>query len=219
VAKNIGKSLLGIFIQMEDDDKKDSAPEPTPNTVPAAVPASGPTDTIPGALDELVVKMLSEAIDNANLEGFDYYEFAQMLAALKPSLPSEQALFQTAFTSSKVMGATKEKLIQTAGVYLELLNKKSQEFEGACQEAVKTLVTSREDELKKMDEAIQEKAKAIQTLTEEINNMTAQKTQITNTIGENRLKIDTSRNNFTATLQTFTGRIQGDIEKISKYIQ
>jgi ferritin-like protein len=224
MGKNIGKSLLGIFVQMEEEEKKE-----TPTTAPAASVTSSPASrapststspaSTPGAQDDTVIKLLSDALDKANLEGFDYYEFAQMLQALKPSLPSEQALFQTAFTSSKVMGATKENLIQTAGVYLDLLNKKAQEFETACQAAVKELVTGREDELKAMDVAIQEKAAAIQKLTEEINNMTAQKTQVTNDIGENRLRIDTRRNNFTATLQVFTSRIQGDIEKVNKYIQ
>jgi hypothetical protein len=219
MGKNIGKSLLGIFLQIEDEEKTSATPQTVPPEVSATGPTSAPKETVSGAPDESVVKLLSDAIDKANIDGFDYYEFSQMLTALKPSLPSEQALFQTAFTSSKVMGATKEKLIQTAGVYLELLNKKAQEFEGACLDAVENLVTSREKELKAMDIAIQEKAAAIQALTEEINNMTAQKTQITNEIGKSQLKIDTHRNNFTATLQTFTSRINGDIEKINKYIQ
>jgi SMC interacting uncharacterized protein involved in chromosome segregation len=70
-----------------------------------------------------------------------------------------------------------------------------------------------------MDAAIQEKAAAIQKLTEEINAMSAEKTKMTNEIGENRIKIETKRNNFSATLQTFVGKIQGDIDKIGRYIQ
>jgi vacuolar-type H+-ATPase subunit I/STV1 len=219
MAKGIGKSFIGLFVQVEDNKAAASpAPSTAASTTTKATQASvaaSPT----GTQDDAVLQLLSEAIDKANIEGFDYYEFAQMLQALKPTLPSEQALFQTAFTSGKVMGASKEKLIQTAGVYLDVLKKKSQEFEGACQAKIDELVTSREKDLKNMENAIQEKAAAIQKLTEEINQMTAQKTQITNEIGENRVKIETKRNNFAATLQVFTTRIQSDIEKINRYIQ
>jgi len=221
MGKNIGKSFIGLFVQT-DDASKSAAPETKTeaNTTKVTPVATSVAASIPsGTQDDAVLQLLSEAIDKANIEGFDYYEFAQMLQALKPSLPSEQTLFQTAYTSGKVMGASKEKLIQTAGVYLDILKKKSQEFEGACQAKIDELVTSREKDLKSMEESIQEKATAIQKLTEEINQMTAQKTQITNEIGENRVKIETKRNNFAATLQVFTSRIQGDVEKINRYIQ
>jgi peptidoglycan hydrolase CwlO-like protein len=163
--------------------------------------------------------MLTEALEQANLEGYDYFEFAKTIDSLKPTLPSEQTLFQTAFISGKVMGASKEKLVQTASTYLEVLNKKAQEFDTVCQSKIQETVTSREDELKNMETAIQEKAAQIQRLTEEINQMTAQKTQVTNEIAENRVKIETKRNNFAATLRMFTGRISADVEKINRYIQ
>ena len=211
-----------LFVQQEEDNPQDVSPakaESSSAIKTGSAPATSVTPSSSGTQDEAVLKLLSEAIDKANIDGFDYYEFAQMLQALKPTLPSEQTLFQTAYTSGKVMGATKEKLIQTANVYLDVLNKKAQEFENACQAKIDELVTGREKELKNMEGMIQEKAAAIQKLTEEINQMTAQKTQITNEIGENKVKIETKRNNFKATLQVFTGRIQGDIEKINRYIQ
>jgi len=221
MGKNIGKSFMGLFVQV-DDTSKPPAPETKSEaniTMKSASISTSPVAGSPaGTQDDTVLQLLSEAIDKANVEGFDYYEFAQMLQALKPTLPSEQTLFQTAYTSGKVMGASKEKLIQTAGVYLDVLKKKSQEFEGACQAKIDELVTSREKDLKNMESAIQEKAAAIQKLTEEINQMTAQKTQVTNEISENKVKIETKRNNFAATLQVFTTRIQGDIDKINRYI-
>jgi Skp family chaperone for outer membrane proteins len=216
VAKSIGKNILGLFVQVQEEEDKESTTEST-STPEKSV--SLPSDSSTGTQDETVAKLLTDALEKANIEGFDYFEFAQMLQALKPSLPSEQTLFQTAYTSGKVMGATKEKLVQTARVYIDVLNKKAKEFEAACQAKVDELITGREKNLQGMDAAIQEKAAAIQKLTEEINAMSTEKTKMTNEIGENRIKIETKRNNFSATLQTFVGKIQGDIDKIGKYIQ
>ena len=215
MAKSIGKNILGLFVQVEKETEEPVTEKASTPDKPVQTPSDNPA----GTQDETIAKLLTDALEKANIEGFDYFEFAQMLQALKPSLPSEQTLFQTAYTSGKVMGTTKEKLLQTAKVYLDVLNKKAQEFETACKEAIKQQVTGRENELKSMDAAIQEKAAAIQALTEEINVMTAKKTKVTNEIGENRVKIETRQNNFTATLQIFTGRIQSDIEKIGRYIQ
>lgn len=222
MAKSLVKNFKNLFFTEEAEDK--AAPQTTASsgTKGTSTPTPvAPTTNSPTApqQDETVAKMLSDALDQANMEGFDYYEYAQMLQALKPSLPSEQTLFQTAFTSGKVMGASKEKLIQSANFYLDILKKKAGEFEAACKAKIDELVTGREKELQNMDATIKEKADAIQKLTEEINNLSTQKTQITNEIGENRIKIETKRNNFNTTLQTFTGRISGDIEKITRYIQ
>lgn len=220
MAKGFGKSLMGLFVQ-SDEEENSKAPSETPTNT--GIPPETPKQrTIPepaGAQDEQIAQILSETLEKANLEGFDYFEFAKIIDFLKPTLPAEQTLYQTAFISGNTMGATKEKLIQAANFYLDVLKKKANEFEGTCQSKIQETVTIREKELKDMETAIQEKATTIQKLTEEINQMTLQKTKVTNEISENRIKIETKRNNFNATLQLFTNRISTDIEKISKYIQ
>ncbi len=224
MAKKLGKALLGLLVQTEEEEtttptttESASTTSKAPGVQTSTIVASSASSS--GQQDETVVQLLAKAIDDANLPGFDYYEFAQLLSELKASNPSEQALFQTAFASAKVMKASKESLVQSANTYLGILKAKSADFETACQLKIDELVISREKGLKDMDVAIQEKSAAIQKLTEEINAMTAQKTQVTNEIAENRVKIETKRNNFNATLQMYTGRIQGDVEKITKYIQ
>ena len=220
MAKSFGKNILGLFVQFDDEGEK-----PKPALSPAPEKSNPPSRSIPvssiaqtGKQDDTVAQVLADTLEKANLEGYDYFEFAKTIDQLKSSQPSEQTLFTTAFTLGNVMGASKGKIIQTANVYLDVLKKKADEFESVFQSKLNESVTAKESDLKKIDSDIQQKAVQIQKLTEEINGMTSEKSKIANDISENRIKIETTRNNFNTTLQIFTARIQGDLEKIGRYI-
>ena len=153
----LGKNILNLFVQYEE--------KPEENSVPAEIKKETqnlekvPSPSAQGIQDDTVAKLLTETLEQTNIEGFDYFEFTKMLEALKPGIPSEQVLFQTAFTSSRVMKCTKEKLLQTSGIYIEALKNKANEFESAYQSKIDESITQREKEAKDIDETIKEKAK------------------------------------------------------------
>lgn len=222
--KNKFMSLIFTSDDSEEEKKEEasteSSPEPEPevHSQPAAVSVPPPQSAAEGQEDKKIAESLAEAVAEANIEGFDYFEFAQLLNSLKPSMPSEQQLFQTAFTSAKVMKATKQKLIDTANHYLSILNQKNDEFQEAVQQQTNQTVVHLEEELATVDQRIAEKAQEIQKLTDEINELTASKTSVGNQIAENRAKIEVVRNNFNVTISKFVNRIKSDIDKINKYL-
>lgn len=214
MAKDVAKKLKSLF-WTEDDDETQA---PAANAQPAAGASAPLSSAGKGQKDGNVARTLTAAIDEANIEGYDYYEFAKTLDALKPTIPAEQTLFQTAFASASVMGATKAKLIETANHYLSILETKQKEFDDSAKQRFDQNVTKREEELPDIDAKIKEKNEQIRKLTAEINEFTLSKTSVANEIADNRAKIEQVRSNFVATLQVFTGKIKSDIDKIQKYL-
>lgn len=215
--KDIGR----LFIQIEDDEKKEAVAEVQEipqEEVSKPQEASMEMRASSGQQNENIAESLAKSLEEANLEGYDYFEFAKTLEALKPTMPAEQTLYQTAFASGSVMGATKDKLIQTAQHYLDILGKKQEEFGIAVQQQTEATVTSKEQELATMDEQIKDRADKIQALTDEINAMTNQKTEMVNEISANKVKIEQVKNDFAATLQVFVSKISRDMERIEKYL-
>jgi hypothetical protein len=220
---SLKKSILNLFVDLGDDGKEESKQnveqEQTPTVVleqPKAVvieakPAEGKTDTA-------IAENLANALEEANIDGYDYFEYAKTLEALSATIPSEQVRYQTAFASAGVMGATKEKLIETAQHYTNILNEQGEKFSGFVAQQIEQNVTSKESGLTQIDSSIQEKAELIQKLTQEINELTQQKTEIANEVAENKIKIERVQNDFAATLKVFLNKIKKDMDKISTYI-
>ena len=221
------KKLMGLFVDYDEDpkeekkDEKEVAEEKVEEAIkPASAPApvAMPTSTVSGETNQEILESLASALENANMDGFDYFEFAQVHEKLKKSMPSEEARFKAAFTSGSVMGVTRQKLLETAQHYLGVLNQEAEKFAQFYNDQLKRTVSDREESLTGMDESIKEKKAMIDQLNDEINQLTNDKSAINAEIIENKGKAEKVKNDFMATMDIFVSRINGDIEKIGKYI-
>jgi ABC-type transporter Mla subunit MlaD len=226
------KAIKGMFVEVDETEespktsKNKSAPVTPPPSAPTApvpaaaiAPAVVPIDPSQGQKDQAIVEGLSKALSDANLSGFDYFEFAQILEKLQATLPSEQLKFQTAFSSAAVMGATKAQLLESTNHYLKVLEDEANKFAGMVAEQLKTTVTDKEDSVSTIESTILEKSEQINKLTQEINELTNTKTTVLNEAAESRIKIQKVQNDFAACLKVFIDKINGDITKINQYIQ
>ena len=219
----VGKKILSLFVEIEDNpEEKKETPKKTETPMGQATAPQhtsvGSAKISAGKRDEAIAGSLADALEKANMKGFDYFEYAKTLDALKANIPAEQTLFQTAFASGTVMGATKQSLLDSARHYINVLDKEAEKFGASVRQQVVEMVTGKETKLRTVEASIQEKAREIQRLTEEINVMNAEKNSISNEIAENRIKIEKVQNDFTATYRVFLDKIKGDIEKMDKYI-
>lgn len=171
-----------------------------------------------GQEDAAVRNQLAKALDEANFDGYDYYEFAKTIEAQATLIPAEALRFQATFATASVMGLTFDKLITTAQNYLEVLKKKEDEFLTALQQHTSTAIDLKETDAKKIDADMQAKADQIKQLTEDINALQQQKAAIQNEVSSNRMEIEKVKNNFYATLKVFTDKITNDITKIKTYL-
>jgi len=209
--------LANLFFKVMPDEAKSPAPA-TPVT--AKIQAAIPSQSVSvGQEDQKIRDQLTGALEQANVPGFDYFEFAQALRAQETMIPAEAQRFQLVFTTVKTMGVTVDTLIKTATTYLDVLKKKETEFLGALESHISSEITGKEEAMGNIDKQIAEKAELIRKLNDEMNAMQQQKVAMQNEVSTARAEVEKIKNNFYATLQVFTGKISTDIQKINQYLK
>ncbi|MEZ4920023.1 MAG: hypothetical protein R2792_13045 [Saprospiraceae bacterium] len=67
--------------------------------------------------DEKSLTFLTQAIEKNNLPGFDYFEFKRAVSSLLQMDIDEATAYKSAFATAATMGLTKDKLLETASYY------------------------------------------------------------------------------------------------------
>ena len=118
---------------------------------------------------------------------------------------------------AKTMGATKEKLIQTANYYLGILSKESEKFSAAVSSQMNKQVGSKQTRQKDIDLSIQNKTKQIEQLTKEIESLKIDLEKTSKAIASSEVKVLKTKNDFMSTYDLLKHKINKDIELIEKY--
>lgn len=169
-------------------------------------------------MDERSLEFLSTAIEQSNLPGFDYFEFKKATKALLQLNSDEAAAFKNAFTTAAVMGLTKEKLLETAAYYRNLLEKEKEKFNAALANQTAAKVTAKEEEIKRLLDQIERHKAEIVRLQEE---MAAYRTQIEaseTAVKTESEKISKASDGFARTHTAMLLQMDKDIENIHKYL-
>jgi hypothetical protein len=221
----MGFNWKSLFIETGDESaapekksKIEKVPEPQTAAPAAPVPTGMPIEMSTGKPDQSIIESMSKAMTDANLEGFDYFEFAKVVDSMVVSIPSEQVRYQAAFATAGTMGATKQTLLETADHYIAVLSTETDKFSALVADQTQATVTDKEASVSTIDATINEKAAMINQLTNEINELSTNKTAILNEASENKIKIQKIQNDFAACLKVFLDKINGDKAKINQYI-
>ena len=137
------KKLKGVFIQEDPNQPAGQAPQ---NTAPKATSkeaapvyntpsvsagystSSAPIAATSGQSNEKFMDVLFKAMEAANIDGFDYFEFKQSLNNLQKVPMDEATRFKSAFAMAQTMGASADSLIKTASHYLGVLQQEANKF-------------------------------------------------------------------------------------------
>lgn len=165
-------------------------------------PENRPGDRYAGHFD----KLLSEA----NIPGPDYYEFSRMTGVMR-GIPDEAARYNAAFAGLQVQGLNKERLLETAGAYLEMLQTDAGQFQKTVEAALAEKVNGKEAEA-------EEKARRIQALSQEIVQLQQQISDLQAEVRANREKLTGGNNAYAAESRRRQEEIRRDMEKIKQYI-
>jgi len=228
------KKFANIFVDIEDSpspqEKKEeggakneqqttvtpSSPAPT---APAPIASVAPKPTfVPATVNEAMAELLSKAIEAANLEGFDYLEFRNALAAMASAPLSEQQKFQAVFATATTMGVTKDKLVGAIDHYQQVLDKQRAEFQVQVDAMIAQEVTQREALKSKKEEEIAALAEQIQQAQAAITEKQQEILTLSNEINEQNLNIQQTASSFEATFNFVSGRLQEDKCKIQNYL-
>ncbi len=228
------KKIKSVFVVEDETPQKDqpkakqSAPQqqqsaPTPvqqqPSAPIYTPPMPTMSSYGGEINQKFMDILLNAMAGANLDGFDYLEFRQSLISLAKMPMDEQTRYQSAFVMAQTMGATAQKLGDTAGHYLQILKNEEKRFGDALVKQRAEQVGAKEGEINNFGKVIEQKTKQIAQLSQEIEAHRAQMEQMKQDISGAVVKIETTQQSFAITYQSLLGQIQQDIDKIKMYLK
>ncbi len=220
------KKLKSLFV-VEDETNKEGQAKANP-AAPKAQAKSAPTapkikvDTTPipkgeGKPDEKFINRLLEALEEANLEGFDYLEYKQSLQSIDDMNMDEATMFKSSLAMAKTMGGTPEKLISSAQHYIGVLQKEEKKFQDALTNQQQKVVAGRQESIAKMEASIDSKQKRIEELKAEITKEQEALAQTKKAADNDASKIHLTKTGFYAAYHIVVDQINADLEKMKKH--
>lgn len=170
-----------------------------------------------GQLDDSIFEALNKAILDNNLEGFDYLEFRDSLKQLK-SILDEKTAFKSVFATVSTMGLTKEKILETAEIYLTVLANEKSKFEKAVENQSDNNIASNKAEIEKINNQIIQNNEQIQKLSDEVVAYKNKIEELKNKVAQAEQKIHDTTKNFYVTFDLVLNEIKSDIEKIKEHL-
>ncbi len=175
---------------------------------------SSPNMAESGKPDQKFTDLLLKAIESNNLDGFDYLEYKNSLKSIEQVIPDESMRYKSAFEMAKTMGLSKEKLIQSATHYQNVLVNENKKFRDAVENQKAKQIQGRTEQIQSYEKSIADKQQLIEKLTKEIEASKAQLDTFRKEINDSVVKIDSTNQQFVASYNLVQGQIAEDIEKI-----
>jgi len=234
------KKLKRIFIvedetllQAEGKNKggatQKSAPKSSPKKKPAAAKKSD-TTTPPSTSGKAkpsgntkpapkFVNLLLGAIEQNNVEGFDYLEFKNSVRSLEKVEADESKRFQNAFAMAGAMGLTKSKLFSSAKHYVSVLDKEEKKFAEAVNGQRQKQINERDTKGKALEQSIKSKEAEIKKLRAEIEKEKKQLGSVESDVAKAMAKVEATKEGFYAAYHMVLNQIKDDLDKISSHIK
>ncbi len=169
-------------------------------------------------LDERSLDFLASAIEKNNLPGFDYYEFKRAVASLREMDLDEATAHKGAFATAATVGVTKEKLIETAGYYRDVVSKEKTQFDQALTAQTASKITARQEEAKRLRDQIERHKTEISRLQDEIGGYLNQIEQSETAVKTEGERLERTKSAFEKTHLSVVTQIDRDIENMHKYL-
>ena len=169
-------------------------------------------------LDPKSIDFLTRALEKNNLPGFDYIEFKQSLSALTQMNMDLGTAIKSAFVTGATVGLTKEKLVETARHYAQILVKEKTQFERAVEKQVQQKVGSKLKEVAKLKKQIIEHKKKIEQLEAQVISFQNTVDTADEQINGATEKIKETQSNFEHTHRSILNQIEADIQNFETYL-
>jgi hypothetical protein len=212
------KNLKSLFIIEDEETKKNpekaSPKVEVPKTAPVIKPSAGGE---PGKVSAKFSEVLIAAMERDNQEGFDYMEFKQSLKSLAQMPMDEATRYQSALAMAKTLGATPDKLLQSAAHYLNVLKVEENKFEQALAKQQEERIGQKAQDQERLKALINEKLEMIKKLNLEIEKHKKELETVQKEMEEATHKVESTKNDFIASYNSLVSQIQKDIDNLKKY--
>lgn len=171
-----------------------------------------------GHVQDKFLEVLFGALQSSNQEGFDYLEFKDFLKSLANVPMDDSTRFKSAFATAQTMGATKENILSSARNYMDLLAREENKFQEALNGQRDKNLTGKQNDIKKLEQTIQDKQAEMERLKNDIENHRKQIGTLEGEINNASDKLGQTANDFAATYQALLGQIQDDVKNIETHL-
>ena len=226
------KNLKSYFIVEEEgspkaaktlpNKSKPTAGKPapaSPKATPAAPAAAPSKSSVTGSVNDRSVKVLMEAMEAANLPGFDYLEYKKSLQNLKKMDFTDSIRFQTAYATAQSMGVTPAQLQESAQHYLDVLGKEHKKFSNALSGQRAAQVSDKETKLKQIDADMKRQEAKIKELQAQIDKSRAEQEKLRKSIKGSVDKLAKTQADFETTLSVITDGIRKDMANMKEFLK
>lgn len=166
--------------------------------------------------DERSLDFLAKALENNNLPGFDFLEFKKSVSGLLKLGMDEATAIKSVFTTAATMGLTKEKLVETAGYYRNIIEKERAAFDNALAAQFQAKVDSKKTEAARLRDQIERNKAEIARLQDEVAGWLTDIESAEKLTALESEKLEKSRSAFELAHSEAILRLDTDIEKIHK---
>lgn len=171
-----------------------------------------------GKVQDKFLEVLFGALESSNQDGFDYMEFKEFLRSLANVPMDESTRIKSAFATAQTMGATREKILESARQYLTILSTEQTKFEEALVGQKERNLTGKQNEIKQLEQTIKNKEAEIEKLKADLQAHRQQIGDLEKEINAASEKLAQTANDFEATYQALVGQIQGDVKNIESHL-
>ena len=171
-----------------------------------------------GKPQEKFVNRLLGAVEEHNAAGFDYLEYKQAVQNLNNVDMDEATRFKSALAMAKSMGATPQKLVNSADGYLKVLANEEAKFLDAFKNQTNRQVSTQSQEIKKLEEGIKQRQAQIAKLQKEIEAGTKALEAKKQNINTANAKVQATKDGFYVAYHIVTQQIAEDIKKMKQHL-
>ncbi len=213
------KKIKSVFIVNEAEGSG------TENSSAQVVKSEPATSAPPGPAGEKTTSggqfydLLFESLEKNNQEGFDYFEFRKSIQSLSRLSMDEPTRYQSAYAAAQAMGTSKERLVETAGIYLGILKQEEKKFGEALAAQREKQIGDKERQITGLENELKAKTEEIARLTKQIEDGQAEAEKLRTGIAEAVQKLDVRKEEFNFAYQDLSSQIGSDISKIGEYLK
>jgi len=161
---------------------------------------------------------LIKLIEDNNLDGFDYLEFMDSVQKMSAVALPEAEKYKLVFTTAQSFGVTVDTLTNAVDHYVKVLNNHKTEFEGHVNNQVGSEIEQRKQRVIDLDKETESLNAQIAEISQKIASNTTESATINQEVTQQELKIRMVAQDFTATFEHVTNRLQSDKQKIHSYL-
>jgi chromosome segregation ATPase len=214
----IFKKAMGLFVEFEEDPQSPaSSNKPSSSSPGASATAQRVTNTqqmLNAEEMDKFEKHFEKLFDQANFPGPDYYEFMKMMETLEAHIKDEKARLSATYASLTIQGLTKEKLVDTASKYKEIITQDKAQFEKIANDKSEKEIGQKRKDLKGLEETIVRNSEMIQKLTKEITEAQVSLGGLKAAISEEEQKLARNKQGYMFACEAMMKKISDDIQKI-----